>query len=334
MNENVGAKDAHEHPAASTGSGGSSAGLIEEMDAQVQILHALEYPILRIGPDNVIRFMNNAFLEFAEDPATTEHRANHTVAETRAAAAELRERLTGTDFLAYLSEGEHDRFEALKTAARESYSSSEAVFRIGVRDEFTFFGKAGGKIPVRISMTFSRKYDAFQISITDISRLRAAQAELEAASADLERRVEERTQELERANEEIRFQTQAMRDMSTPVIGLWSGVILVPMIGSMDTDRSHQLSMRLLEEVSRQDARVVILDVTGLVGLDTSVARHILDTVAAARLLGAHAILTGISPEMAQTLTQLGVNFADLATRGTLENGVREAFQYIDRRMT
>jgi rsbT co-antagonist protein RsbR len=132
------------------------------------------------------------------------------------------------------------------------------------------------------------------------------------------------------ANEEmIREQSQAIIEMSTPVISMWDGVMLVPLIGSLDTARSQQMTQTILDGVATTDATVVILDVTGVPSIDTAVARHLLVAVDSARILGAEVIITGFSPDAAQTLAQLGVDFSTLRTRGSLKAGIVEAFQLI-----
>ena len=123
----------------------------------------------------------------------------------------------------------------------------------------------------------------------------------------------------------IQEQGRMILEMSTPVVKVWNGVLLVPVIGSMDTARSQQLTGALLDAVVTEGARYAILDVTGLPTIDTAVARHLLSTVEASRILGADVIITGFSPAAAQTLAQLGVDFSTLRTHGSLRAGLAEA---------
>jgi rsbT co-antagonist protein RsbR len=131
----------------------------------------------------------------------------------------------------------------------------------------------------------------------------------------------------------ITRQSLSLMELSTPVIRLWDQVLILPLIGVIDTLRARQFTERLLEAITRYEATVTIIDVTGVPVLDTSVARHIMKTVDAAQLLGTRIVMTGISPEGAQTLTKLGVSFAGVVSRATLRAGVAEALKMIGRRI-
>ena len=287
----------------------------EELDGIVQILHALDHPVIRIAPDNSIQFLNNVFLEFAEVKELDD-------ANIRRESIQCRGIYEGSDFLVCIDESQHERFEQMKKVAVEKYHSDRYLFRIGEADEFTFRTYRGGEIPIRLVMTFSNKYQAYQLGITDITDLKNAEQELRTAHAELEQRVEERTLELRQTHD-------AMMEMSTPVIRLWEGILLLPMIGAMDTRRAAQMSDTLLQAIAQNEAKVAILDITGMPTIDTSSARHILVAVDACRILGAEVLLTGISPEIAQTLTQLGVDFSALRTRGSLQMAIVEALRMV-----
>ncbi len=172
--------------------------------------------------------------------------------------------------------------------------------------------------------------EALRSSQADLEqRVEARTQELEEARKDLERRVEERTAELTSASDELAQQSRMILEMSTPVIRLWDGVLLLPLIGTFDEDRAGQMIGALLDALAESGSQVAVLDVTGVPEIDTSVARHIVRAVEAARILGAQVIVTGFSPEAAQTLGQLGVDFTALHTRGSLKAGVAEAFRRI-----
>lgn len=122
-------------------------------------------------------------------------------------------------------------------------------------------------------------------------------------------------------------QREAILELSTPVISLWEGIIMAPLIGTMDTNRANQVMERLLEGIVESQARVAILDVTGLPIVDTMVAAHLFDMVQAAKMLGSTVVITGISPAIAQTLTKLQIDLSQVITKGTLRAGLEEAFR-------
>ena len=123
----------------------------------------------------------------------------------------------------------------------------------------------------------------------------------------------------------IAEQSLSLLELSTPVLRVWNRVLLLPLVGVVDTARARQFTERLLEAVARHEALVTIIDVTGVPVLDTSVAQHLMKTIDAARLLGTRIVMTGISPEGAQTLTKLGIRFSDVVSRASLRAGIAEA---------
>lgn len=120
----------------------------------------------------------------------------------------------------------------------------------------------------------------------------------------------------------IKRQSESLREVSTPVINLWDSILLMPLVGVVDSVRAQQISEGLLEAIGRSEAEVTLIDVTGVPVMDTSVARHILKTVAAAEMLGTRVILTGISPSTAQTMVKLGIDMSGVPTRGSLKAGM------------
>src|ERR671931_1468116 len=123
----------------------------------------------------------------------------------------------------------------------------------------------------------------------------------------------------------IREQQEAIRKLSTPVMKLHDRLLLLPIIGALDTQRMKQLREQLLEEIQAQRVQVVVIDITGVAEIDREVANHLVQTVEAAGLMGAETIMTGLSSETAQTLVDLEVELARMKTVGDLQGGLEEA---------
>jgi rsbT co-antagonist protein RsbR len=134
-------------------------------------------------------------------------------------------------------------------------------------------------------------------------------------------------------DEASRRDSESLREVSTPVITLWDSMLLLPLVGVVDSVRAQQISERLLEAIAQSEAEVTLIDVTGVPVMDTGVARHILKTVAAAEMLGTRVILTGIGPTTAQTIVKLGIDLSGVPTRGSLKSGVALAMAMTRRRV-
>jgi anti-anti-sigma factor len=126
-------------------------------------------------------------------------------------------------------------------------------------------------------------------------------------------------------DEIIATQRGLIQELSTPIIPVSDEVLVVPLIGAIDTRRATQITESLLEAISRHQTQVLIIDITGVAVVDTSVVHHLLQTARAARLLGTTPVLVGIGPEVAQTIVQLGVDLSSIVTRSTLQAGLAYA---------
>ena len=116
----------------------------------------------------------------------------------------------------------------------------------------------------------------------------------------------------------IRRQQEELIELSTPVVKLWDGILAVPLIGTLDSARTQVVMESLLQEIVNAGAAIAIIDITGVPTVDTLVAQHLLKTVAAARLMGADCIISGIRPQIAQTIVHLGVELGDVTTKASL----------------
>jgi len=116
----------------------------------------------------------------------------------------------------------------------------------------------------------------------------------------------------------IMRQQQELLELSTPVVQLWKNVLALPLIGTLDSARTQVVMESLLQKIVDTGASIAIIDITGVPTVDTLVAQHLLKTVAAARLMGADCIISGIRPQIAQTIVHLGVDLADVVTKATL----------------
>jgi rsbT co-antagonist protein RsbR len=132
------------------------------------------------------------------------------------------------------------------------------------------------------------------------------------------------TGEAQRAT--IEEQRRTLAEVQTPVIQVWEGVLALPIVGSLDTARAQEMTEALLERVVQTGSEIVLLDITAVPVVDTSVAKHLLETVAAARLLGAEVLVVGLSTRTALTLVHLGIDLAGVTTRITMAKGLELAF--------
>jgi len=136
--------------------------------------------------------------------------------------------------------------------------------------------------------------------------------------------------ERKRAREAL---AQEILDISTPVIQVWEGVVVAPLIGTLDSQRTERFMERLLERIVETRSRVALVDITGVATIDTQTAQHLIDTVTAVRLLGAQVMLTGVSPAIAVTLVHLGIDLSGLITRASLMAGLRLTMELLGLQM-
>jgi rsbT co-antagonist protein RsbR len=152
--------------------------------------------------------------------------------------------------------------------------------------------------------------------------------EMWAASVLLDRLGLYTTEAYQQSREEvIARQNEAMLELSTPVVQLWEGILALPLIGTLDSVRTQVVMENLLQRIVETGASIAIIDITGVPTVDTLVAQHLLKTIAAARLMGADCIISGIRPQIAQTIVHLGVELQSVVTKATLADAFAVALQ-------
>jgi rsbT co-antagonist protein RsbR len=125
----------------------------------------------------------------------------------------------------------------------------------------------------------------------------------------------------------IADQAEELLELATPVVRLWEGVVAVPLVGTLDSARAQVVMERLLDALVTTGSAHAIIDITGVPAVDTEVAQHLLKTVVAARLMGADCIISGIRPQIAQTIVALGIEFGDIATKASLADALRHVLR-------
>jgi rsbT co-antagonist protein RsbR len=133
--------------------------------------------------------------------------------------------------------------------------------------------------------------------------------------------------------EVITRQQREMMELSTPVVQLWESILALPLIGTLDSERTQVVMESLLQKIVETGASIAIIDITGVPTVDTLVAQHLLKTVAAARLMGADCIISGIRPQIAQTIVHLGVNLSDVTTKASLADAFSIALKRTDAKL-
>jgi PAS domain S-box-containing protein len=241
-------------------------------------------------------------------------------------------------------------------ATKTMYRAYNAVYRTGKPDkafDWDVIRKDGAHRFVEVSISLIRDPTGepvgFRGIIRDITERKRAEAMLERAYAEVEKQVEERTVELQREiierkraqaeslrlqEEVIEAQKRALQELSTPIIPVMDRIIVMPLIGSIDSLRARDITRSLLAGISEQRAKVVILDITGVPMVDSRVASHLNKTIQAARLKGARIIVTGISDAVAETIVDLGIDWVGVETVADLQTGLIVALQGLGIKLT
>ncbi len=178
------------------------------------------------------------------------------------------------------------------------------------------------------SFVFSFKQPLYEALRSESSSAEALAEDMWLATAVLDRLGLYTTEVHQKGREEIiRRQQQELLELSTPVVRLWDSILALPLIGTLDSARTQVVMESLLKEILNTGSQIAIIDITGVPLVDTLVAQHLLKTVAAARLMGADCIISGIRPQIAQTIVHLGVELTDVITKASLAEAFRVALQ-------
>lgn len=248
-----------------------------------------------------------------------------------------REELAGMNLSQLADPEEYDNFQE-RTEEREA---------TGTRDHYetALRRRDGEKLNVLISASpLTTEKGVFQGTVgvlVDISERKRAEEELQRAYHEVEERVEAQTAELRREVEErerlqkevVESQKRLIEELATPVIPVVEGIIIMPLVGSVDTMRARDITRSLLAGIREYRARVVILDITSVPIVDSGVADYLNKTVQAARLKGAQTIVTGISDAVAETIVDLGIDWGGMETLSDLQTGLRVALAKVGLRI-
>jgi rsbT co-antagonist protein RsbR len=178
------------------------------------------------------------------------------------------------------------------------------------------------------TFVFSLKKPLFDLLRQDLSDPEALAGEVWSATELVDALGLHTVRAFQRSREEIILrQQQELLELSTPVVKLWDGILALPLIGTLDSARTQVVMESLLERIVSTGASVAIIDITGVPTVDTMVAQHLLKTITAIRLMGAESIVSGIRPQIAQTIVHLGIDLSGVTTRATLADALVLALQ-------
>jgi len=135
-------------------------------------------------------------------------------------------------------------------------------------------------------------------------------------------------------NEAVSAQSQALMEMSTPVTQIWEGILMLPVVGIIDSKRAQEIMATTLAKISETQAQVFIMDISGVAVVDTQVANHMIQITKATRLMGCESTISGLSPSIAETIVQLGIDVGRVRTTATLKDALSSAFRRIDMAIT
>jgi rsbT co-antagonist protein RsbR len=186
--------------------------------------------------------------------------------------------------------------------------------------------------PAKTTIDIEGKTDAFARVEASLNVMTSELAEARVANDEYVARLQTSRRDLEEKLETIERQRHTIRDLSTPIIELWDDILTLPIVGIVDTQRSLEMTTRLLRRLAESRYRCVIIDVTGVDVVDTMTADHFVKMIKSAQLLGVYSVITGVSPDIAQTLVRIGVELGPVKTLRSLKEGLKDCFLYLRRK--
>ena len=184
------------------------------------------------------------------------------------------------------------------------------------------------------TFVLSLKQPIFERLRNEIEDTQALADELWVATVVLDRLALFTTEVFLKSRESvIQSQQRELLELSTPVVELWESILALPLIGTLDSERTQVVMESLLQKIVETGATIAIIDITGVPTVDTLVAQHLLKTVAAARLMGADCIISGIRPQIAQTIVHLGVNLSEVTTKASLADAFMIAMRRVQAKL-
>ena len=258
------------------------------------------------------------------------HAEKVTASWAEAAAAPLRGRLTRAELLKQVQDLHGVIVEALREGAFDLTAEGSAALRSTLVELARSRARHGFSASETAVTVFGLKRALFDVvdvrggdphALTDLIAADTMVDDLGLFALESYARTRE---------ELISDQAEQLLELATPVVKLWEGVVAIPLVGTLDSARAQVVMERLLETLVDTSSPYAIIDITGVPAVDTQVAQHILKTVVAARLMGAECIISGIRPQIAQTIVALGIEFGDIATKATLADALRHALRMIE----
>ena len=251
------------------------------------------------------------------------------IAEQKASGATRPELISDTDLLRQCSEVLTSLLDAVGSGSTDISGPAYERMRSTLRGISVSRARTGWSPSETVLFVYSLKQPLF--SAMDDSAGVAAILELDRVidrfglfMADLYQQGRE---------EVIGRQQQELLELSTPVVKLWEGILALPLIGTLDSERTQVVMETLLQAIVDTGSTIAILDITGVPTVDTKVAQHLIQTVSAARLMGADCIVSGIRPQIAQTIVHLGVTLPDVITKATLADAFVTALDRLGRKV-